>query len=88
MFSTLKSSSMLKSWSRDECCSLAYAPEPLLTLGLVFLRYQQKCRRKAKREIGQQLSSLAFDLELGKKKRGGKEKLKCQTKKGYQINSN
>ena len=53
----------------DDCCSLAYAPEPLLTLGLVFLRYQQKCRRKAKREIGQQLSSLAFDLELGRKKK-------------------
>ena len=60
----------------------AYAPEPLLTLGLVFLRYQQKCRRKAKREIGQQLSSLAFDLELGRKKNVGKGKLNVKLKRG------
>ena len=51
----------------DDCCSLAYAPEPLLTLGLVFLRYQRKCRRKAKRELGQQLSSKPWMIKKVRK---------------------
>ena len=38
---------LLKNHIREMINPFAYAPEPLLTLGLYFIRFEQKCKHKA-----------------------------------------